>query len=85
MKIPAALLKNWKTTIIGLITTALSVPAFVNGIHAWAQHKNVDWREVLVSTAITLAGSGLVFAKDSTTHSTEQEVEKATAAKAAQP
>ena len=69
---------NWKTTLAGILTFLTSVPAFVTAIEAWGRHQPVDWRSVLVSVAITAAGAGLLVAKDSTTHSTLEEVRTST-------
>jgi uncharacterized membrane protein YfcA len=73
-----ALLKNWKTTLTGLITLVLSVPTFISALTAWGQNQPVNWRNVLVSTTLAVAGAGLVASKDSTTHSTQSEVAVAT-------
>lgn len=72
------LLKNWKTTITGLITLVLSVPTFISALTAWGNHQPVDWRSVLITTALAVVGTGLVSAKDGTTHSTASEVQVAT-------
>lgn len=73
-----SLLKNWKTTLTGFITLLLSVPTFVTAVTAWGNHQAVDWRSVLISTALAIAGSGLVAAKDASTHSTAAEVQEST-------
>jgi hypothetical protein len=73
-----AILANWKTTLAGIVTFLLSVPAFVAAIQAWGNHQPVDWRSVLVAVAIAAGGAGLMVAKDSSTHSTIAEVQKAT-------
>jgi len=72
------LLKNWKTTVTGLITLVLSVPTFISALTAWGNHQPVDWRSVLITTALAVVGTGLVSAKDGTTHSTASEVQVAT-------
>lgn len=69
---------NWKTTLSGLASLLLTVPQFVSAITAWANHQAVDWRPVLISVAMAVLGTGLVAAKDGTTHSTIAQVEKAT-------
>jgi len=69
---------NWKTTLAGILTFLTSVPAFVTAIEAWGRHQPVDWRSVLVSTAMAAAGAGLLVAKDSTTHSTLDQVRTST-------
>ncbi len=79
----ASITKNWKTSLGGIVAFLFSVPAFVSALQAWAAGKPVDWKSVLVSLAMTAAGSGLLLAKDSTTHSTEREVFAATTAASA--
>lgn len=69
---------NWKTSLTGFIGLLLSVPTFVSALQAWGAHQPVDWRQILVSTTITVISTGLLASKDSTTHSTVQEVEKST-------
>lgn len=68
------IVKNYKTTIAGIIAFLFSVPSFVAALQAWVAHQPVDWRSVLVSVALTALGGGLVAAKDSSTHSTQTEV-----------
>jgi len=74
----STLLTNWKTTLTGLVALLLNVPVFVTALYAWGKHEPVDWRNVLVTTAITVIGAGLLAAKDSTTHSTAAQVEVST-------
>jgi hypothetical protein len=72
------MLKNWKTNLAGVATFLTACPGFVSAIQAWAAHQAVDWRSVLVSTALTAVSGGLLAAKDSTTHSTIAEVQGST-------
>lgn len=73
---------NWKTNlssiVTGILTLILGVPTFVQAVTDWSNHKAVDWRSVLVSTALVVITAGLAAAKDSTTHSTVAQVEVAT-------
>lgn len=73
---------NWKTNLTaaltGLLTLLLGIPTFVTAITAWSNHQSVDWRSVLVSTALAVVTAGLAAAKDSTTHSTQAQVTTAT-------
>ena len=69
---------NWKTGITGVIALLFSIPTFVSALQAWGNHQPVDWRSVLVSTAISIVGTGLIAAKDGTTHSTLEEVRTST-------
>jgi hypothetical protein len=70
-------LKNWKTTLAGVVAFLMSVPAFVSALQAWGAHQAVDLRSVFISVALTAGGVGLMAAKDSTTHSTPAEVTQA--------
>lgn len=67
---------NWKTTLAGLLTFLTSVPGFVGALQAWVAHQPVDWRQVMFSVALAVAGVGLHSAKDSSTHSTVEQVEQ---------
>jgi drug/metabolite transporter (DMT)-like permease len=71
------IVKNWKTSAAGIITLLLSVPQFVAALQAWGAGQPVNWRAVLVSVALSIGGVGLVAAKDSTTHSTADEIGQA--------
>ena len=71
--------KNWKTSLTGIVTFLLSVPGIVSALQSWANHQPVDWRNVVMSIALAVGGSGLLAAKDSTTHSTIAQVQTATA------
>ena len=73
-----AITKNWKTGVTGLVTILLGIPSFVSALTAWGNHQAVDWRSVLVSTALIVIGAGLTTAKDASTHSTVAEVNVAT-------
>jgi uncharacterized membrane protein YfcA len=70
-------LKNWKTSLGGLVTLLLGVPTFVSAIQAWGNHQPVDWRSVLVSTTLSIVGVSFLAAKDATTHSTSAEIQQA--------
>lgn len=67
---------NWKTTICGLASFALSVQQFASALMTWQQGGKPDWRGAFV--ALIVAGIGLA-SKDATTHSTTAEVQNATA------
>lgn len=69
---------NWKTTLAGAATFLSGVPGFVSTFTAWAHHQPVDWRELTFSVAMAAIGAGLGASKDSTTHSTANEVDAAT-------
>ena len=69
---------NWKTTLAGVLTFLSGVPGFVTAIQAWANHQAVNWREVIVSVALAAAGAGLAVAKDSSTHSTADQIQAST-------
>ena len=71
-------LRNWKTTIFGILAFLASVPAFVTAAQEWAANQPVNWRAVLVSVAFTAVGAGLACSKDATTHSTLSEVRAST-------
>ena len=79
-----AALKNWKTTLGGLLAFLASVPLFVSSIQAWADHQPTNWRQALIALAFAGAGIIGVSAKDSTTHSTVSEVSVATKQEAAE-
>lgn len=66
---------NWKTNLAALCAFAFSVPQFVTAITAWQSGQHADWRGAVIS--LILAG-GLAVAKDSTTHSTVDQVNAAT-------
>ena len=70
--------KNWKTTLAGLVTFLMSVPAFVGAIQSVIAHQPVDWRSVALAVALAAGGGGLVAAKDASNHSTQAEVLGAT-------
>ena len=69
---------NWKTTLAGVATFLTGVPGFIAAAQAWAAHQPVDWRQVLISVALTAAGAGLGAAKDGSTHSTEAQITTST-------
>ena len=69
---------NIKTTVAGVVAFLFSVPAVISGLEAWAKHQPVDWRVIAVSIAMAAGGLGLVASKDSTTHSTLDEVRTST-------
>lgn len=63
---------NWKTTVAGLATILGALADILHGVSAGSK---VDWQ---VDGAAIVAGIGLIAAKDSTTHSTTDQVEAAT-------
>jgi hypothetical protein len=62
------ILKNWRTTLAGVIGFLLSCPAFVSAFEAWAKHQNPDWREVVYGIAMFAVSVGLIHAKDAAVH-----------------
>ena len=77
MTIKAAV-QNWKTTVSGIITFVLSIPLVLSSLEDYANHKPVDWRNVLIAGALWAISHGFIQAKDGTTHSTAQQVQAAT-------
>lgn len=79
---------NWKTNLFslltGLATLLLGIPTFITAIQAWGNHQPVDWRSVLVTTALALVTAGLASAKDASNQSTPAQVQAAGAVVAAQ-
>lgn len=71
---------NWKTTLAGAATFLSGVPGFISTFTAWSHHQPVDWRELTFSVAMAAVGAGLGASKDSTTHSTAEQVSDATKA-----
>ena len=72
-----AALKSLTTTIPGILTFLLGIPGVLSALQAWANHQPVNWRDVVISIALSLSGVGLVAAKAGTTHSTPEEVTRA--------
>lgn len=72
-----------KTTLAGYVTFLLALPSFVQALIDWSKHQPVDWRFVLVSSALAVTSWGLTKAKDSSSHSTQDQIDAATAAAAA--
>jgi hypothetical protein len=70
--------KNWKTSISGAILWLLSIAPLVEAVQDWSRGKRVDWRMVFITAVLWAGGHGLLQAKDSTTHSTAEEVHAAT-------
>jgi len=79
---------NWRTNlssiVTGLLTLLLGIPTFINAITAWGNHQPVDWRSVLVTTALAVITAGLATAKDSANQSTPAQVQAAGTLVAAQ-
>lgn len=73
--------KSWKTTLAGLVAFLFTVPAFVNALEQWAHGQHVDWKTVLQAIAAAAVSGGLIAAKDSTVHSTLDEVENSSKSK----
>jgi hypothetical protein len=67
--------QNWKTNLAAVITFAATVPAVVTAFQQWSNHQPVDWRAAVVGLVVA---AGLAAAKDSTTHSTSDQVQQAT-------
>jgi hypothetical protein len=67
--------RNWKTNLIALAAFVYSVPQVVQTIQAWSSGQPANWKQAL--TGLLLA-AGMAAAKDSTNHSTQQEVQVAT-------
>src|SRR5216684_3542011 len=79
---------NWRTNLTawltGLVTLLLGVPTFISAVQAWGNHQPVDWRSVLVTTALALVTAGLAASKDASNQSTPAQVQAAGAVVAAQ-
>jgi hypothetical protein len=71
------MLRNWKTSLSGVVAFLFACPAFVSAFQAWSNHQAIDWRSVVFGIAMFAVSSGLLAAKDSTTHSTAEEVQAA--------
>jgi len=65
-------MKNWKTTSTGVVAI---LTALIDVIHSTASGTPVNWN---VDIPAFIGGVGLIAAKDSTTHSTEAQVQVAT-------
>lgn len=83
------IVKNWKTSISGVILWLLSISPIYSAIEDYAQGKPINWRNVLLMGILWAAGHGLLQAKANDVHSTVPEVEasttKAVVAAAAKP
>jgi hypothetical protein len=66
--------QNWKTNLAAVLTFAATVPAVVTAFQQWSNHQAVDWRAAVVGLIVA---AGLGAAKDSTTHSTSDQVQQA--------
>ena len=67
---------NWKTNLAAILSFLLSVPQFVTAIQSYIKHEPADWRGAIAALVVAL---GLLASKDSTTHSTVDQVAKSTA------
>jgi uncharacterized membrane protein YfcA len=73
---------NWKSNLIATIAIVYSASQFTTAVIAWENHQPADWRAAVISLIVAAAG---YVAKDSTTHSTEAQVVKATTDEANKP
>jgi hypothetical protein len=62
---------NWKTNLMAVAAFAWSVPQFVTAITNYFHNQPADWRGAILAL---IAAAGLAAAKDSTTHSTPEQV-----------
>jgi hypothetical protein len=67
--------RNWRTDLVSLVAFIYAVPQVVETIQAWSNGQPANWKQALVAL---LLSAGMAAAKDSTNHSTVQEVNKAT-------
>lgn len=72
----AYLKANWKTNLAAVAAFAVSVPQFVTAVEAWQAGQPVNWRGAVISLIVA---AGLAVAKDGTSHSTQAQIDKATA------
>lgn len=66
---------NWKTNLASFVAFLATVPALVTAGENWAHHQPVDWRGAVFGLIVA---AGLAVAKDSSNHSTIDQVTKAT-------
>lgn len=66
---------NWKSNVIATVSIVYSATQFVTAIEAWENHQPANWRTALVSLLVAAVG---YVAKDSSTHSTQAQVQNAT-------
>lgn len=71
---------NWKTTLFGAGAIILGLLGPV--LNHYIPVVGLDWVTVCSALASLAAGGGLLAAKDSSTHSTDAQVAKATVAEA---
>jgi hypothetical protein len=66
---------NWKSNVIATIAIVYSASQFVQAVEAWEAHQPANWRAAIISLLVAAAA---YVAKDSTTHSTQTQVQQAT-------
>ena len=71
-------MKNWRTTLGALVGYIASLTFFTDALIAWGRHQPVQWRSILVSLGLAVAGYAFQSAKDKQVHSTQDEVDTAT-------
>jgi hypothetical protein len=72
----ASLTANWKTNLVAVVAFIYAVPQVVQSIQAWSNGQPANWKQALVALLIA---AGMAAAKDSTNHSTQGQINAATA------
>lgn len=73
-------MQNYKTTLFGILTILLTAAGPV--LDHYYPLGGLNWTSLCATLAGVSGGAGLLAAKDSTTHSTDAQVAKATVAEA---
>lgn len=73
-----SIMRNWRTSLAGVLAFLFSCPTFISAFEGWSKHQAIDWRGLLFGLAMFAVSSGLIAAKDSSNHSTIEEMRKAT-------
>jgi hypothetical protein len=68
--------KNWKTSLIAAVTFVYTVPQAVTCVQNWSNHQSCDWHQAVYGLLIALAAA---MSKDYDNHSTQGDINKATA------
>jgi hypothetical protein len=72
---------NWKTNTAAVISFLMGVPALVTAINNASHGQPADWRSALIGIVVAV---GFAVSKDSSNHSTVEQVQAATAKAEAQ-
>lgn len=67
--------RNWKTNLVSLIAFLYTIPQVVTCIQTWAGGGKCNWQQTVLGLLVAV---GAWAAKDSTNHSTAEEVTQAT-------